>query len=166
MSNAEFRVWWRHPESDSYGFDYIDALEGWHPGDPNCEFGGLEQKTGLRDKNKVEIYEFDIVKVLTDRVPRFASFAKSKYDARKIESRALVIFENYKWQLKTDNDYNEKIITLRGRETDERRLTIREELNCYYRTPWDRINNAHAYWCDIEVIGNLHENPELLNAPI
>jgi uncharacterized phage protein (TIGR01671 family) len=131
----------------------------------------IGQFTERWDKNKQEMYEGDIVKILTNRVPKYNQENKrgSKFDTFKTESRSIIVFDNCEWRLFTDTDFNKKILALKGDETEERKLTLREHLkdydffqesNPYWK--WNRKENSHAYWFDIEVIGNIHENPELL----
>lgn len=88
-------------------------------------YGVIQQYTGLKDKNGVEIYEGDIL-----------PFRKKLLDSNI----------NYKWY-----KYNGVV-------------TCNDKLACYEL----RYNNENSieglsYWAgSVEVIGNIHENPELL----
>tara|TARA_R110000822_G_scaffold68587_10_gene166905 strand:+ start:183 stop:599 length:417 start_codon:yes stop_codon:yes gene_type:complete len=96
----------------------------------------LMQYTGLKDKNGVEIYEGDICSIL---------FKAN----RRVESVAEVKFENYQIKFWNDN----------------------EIVQAWYEpTPWYKSALA-IYWhsccfqgLEIEVIGNIYENPEILEA--
>ena len=88
------------------------------------------QYTGLLDRNKVKIFEGDIVRV-------------SLYDNSKIvpdseEIIGSVVFQYGEYTLQRETKSEIKIYTLSG---------VLEELMCNY-----------------EVIGNIHDNPELLRA--
>lgn len=82
----------------------------------------IGQFTGLLDKNKIEIYEGDIVLSKLRR-------------ARKYDERLVICFDDFEWQGKNAN----------GASTS---LSLLFE----YHT--------------VEVIGNIHDNPELLKAEI
>lgn len=81
----------------------------------------LEQYTGLRDKNRREIYEGDIVKIVTEN--GFLNHWMA------IGEKYVVEYEKYGFSPFTEYDSD----------------------CCQYLMP---------EWC--EVIGNIHENPELL----
>lgn len=125
----KFRAWWIQDEVMTH-IDTLEFLQGgirvsdgcWHE-----KFLGdeviLMQSTGLKDKNGVEIYEGDIVKVTNH------PFQK-KEDSAGIE---------------IDGDY------LIG-WSDHNLTWLAGDLLLYQLKPY------------IEVIGNIYENPELLEA--
>ncbi|MFB5454924.1 YopX family protein [Enterococcus avium] len=126
----KFRAWWIQDEVMTH-IDTLEFLQGgirvsdgcWHE-----KFLGdeviLMQSTGLKDKNGVEIYEGDIVKVTNH------PFQK-KEDSAGIE---------------IDGDY------LIG-WSDHNLTWLAGDLLLYQLKPY------------IEVIGNIYENPELLEVP-
>ena len=94
----------------------------------------LEQFTGLKDKNGVDIYEGDIV----------------KYNKQNIEVR---YFDNYgMFGLVGSNNYASKVI-------DESKPMGSRGSSTSYK-PYVL---SDFYQKRIEIIGNIHENPELLN---
>lgn len=126
----KFRAWWIQDEVMTH-IDTLEFLQGgirvsdgcWHE-----KFLGdeviLMQSTGLKDKNGVEIFEGDIVKVTNH------PFQK-KEDSAGIE---------------IDGDY------LIG-WSDHNLTWLAGDLLLYQLKPY------------IEVIGNIYENPELLEVP-
>jgi len=60
MRENQFRAWWVHPESDSRGFDYFSAIEGFTLGDMCQELIDVQEFIGRRDKNGKEVCEGDI----------------------------------------------------------------------------------------------------------
>ncbi|MEW8963214.1 YopX family protein [Paraclostridium dentum] len=115
MREIKFRMWnngkMRYGVEMSEDFPYMVAPQGEYV---NCK---LMQYTGLKDKNEKEIYEADIVRVVTDEkgvigevvyIPEETAFC--------VKAKGFEIF------------------------------------------PLGFLNN----WFEIEVLGNIYENPELL----
>lgn len=105
------------------------------PDDFKVDVETVGQFTGLHDKNGNEIYEGDILK------RRYASYYRG--DARIVYRIGCVTFTNGKFVLFNVIDYQDESLHIKKRQ-----------LSRY--AAFDIVNKASA------VIGNIHENKELL----
>jgi hypothetical protein len=145
----------------------VDELEGEDSWQGKRNYILIDRNLCIKFKGKngkeIEVFEGDIVKVMTDRVPEYEQNIRSMHDKIKIESRNIVVYKNLKWMLDIDTPFNNKILELKGKETEKRRLNIWEELSAYdFWNEWNVKHNSHAYWHQLEVIGNIYENKNLL----
>lgn len=119
------------------------------------------QYTGLKDKNGIKIYINDIIDVCVF----FVSPENTDYD---IHFRGLVIESELKICLKIYKFLNDskgwKSITEQGFPFD---LDYKEEDNTYIIPLFDLCaisgNLGNIQEENLDVVGNIHENPELLN---
>lgn len=121
MQEIKFRAWYTPFKGRKIGtcYKYGNSVISFHDMSPDKY--ELEQYTGLKDKNGVEIYAGDIVKLYAEVYDTFG-FEITKKETGKI------VFNSGAFFISTDTE-NDPI---------------------------------YAYEDDFEVIGNIHENPELL----
>lgn len=96
------------------------------------EVEAIEQYTGLKDKNSKEIYEGDIVKIVEAK--RFNNNMKLVNCRRKIIGNYVVLFD----------ELNGEYVFCESNDIDSAGIA------------------GFPYWAEYCVIGNIHENQELL----
>lgn len=112
------------------------------------------------------LFEGDIVEVSSLRRP-YAGYPQSAYDGR-VKVRAVIYFERGQWLLDYDNSYNNKMCETRGHEQYERSVDGAWELYYFgYKGKPEheddyREHNKLYYHGNIVKLGNIHDNPELL----
>ena len=133
------------------------------------EFTGAYEFVNGNPSIKGRIFEGDIVQVWSRRRPVGESYfsQKSTHDERCLV-RAVVIFNKGEWQLDYNNKDNSSIAAARGNERCNRCVSNspalfdwghnrnRENLSRYMN-----LNPSRTVH-DIQVIGNIFDNPELL----
>lgn len=110
------------------------------------------------------LFEGDIVEVWSTRRPKYEYWPRSQYDG-DVKVRAAICFKDGSWTLDYENEYNESLKMLKGREEDERAVDSHWELyrfGCHGDEEWQREHNAHCKWMDIVKIGTVFENADLL----
>ena len=141
---------------------------GWYEVDPNtvCRYTGMNEFV-MTDKSVCSpLFEGDIVEINSLRRP-YAAYPQSKYDG-DVKVRAVIYFDRGQWLLNYDNPHNNKMCETRGNEQYERSVDGAWELYYFgykgkpqYEDQY-RDNNKLYRWSDIVKIGNINDNPELL----
>lgn len=135
MRAIKFRVW----DGESFTYPLIDALTGqmYYYDMAGCS-GLLEQFTGLVDENGKGIYEGDIVKYGSET---------QYYESVVSYNEDMFIGKNYFYK-SIYRDW-EVVWDKKGLEA--------------FNEGWYRQNMRLTGWNYIEVIGNIHENSDLLH---
>lgn len=110
------------------------------------------------------LFAGDIVEVHSVRRP-YAGYQQSQYDGR-VKARAVIYFDRGTWKLDYKNAYNANICNPRGNEQCERTIDNSWELYYfgYHGRDEDKYRemNKRSHYHDIVKIGNIYDNPELL----
>lgn len=134
MRTIKFRVIDKLSKKWVHGFNYT-----------NDDFNSIGQFTGLHDKNGKEIYEGDILKEITN--PCAPDF--------KAQFNELHEFWEVRWD-ERENGFNSFPIASKDIDIDK----AVEQLGGEILWPSKYVLTNHWHF---EIIGNIHENPELCN---
>ena len=127
----------------------------------------------MKDSTVCEpLFEGDIVEVWSRRRPvgenitLYRDNTTSKYDV-EIKARAVIYFKYGEWKLDYNNEYNNSICKLKGNEQTERTVDADPRLYSFgvhynKHRDWFIEHNQHCKHYDIVKIGNIYDNPELL----
>ena len=132
MKNLKFRIY----DNDKKGFHYLTSI--FNMPDPSYD-GEVEQWTGLFDKFGKEIYEGDLV-------------VKIGYKYNEKTKKHDIPIKNKFIQKVCWGDITETQNEQGGNSYDNYEGWVAQDLDC-------EINNSIN---NVEVIGNIYENPELL----
>lgn len=136
--------------------------------DPNtvCRYTEMNEFVMADKSINQPLFEGDIVEIHSVRCP-YAAYPQSKYDG-PVKARAVICFDRGQWQLDYKNEYNAKICAPRGNEQYERSVSNSWELYYFgyhgkpeYEDEYRRLNHR-CHYHDIVKLGNIHDNPELL----
>lgn len=116
---------------------------------------GVEQFTGLLDKNGKEIYEGDII--------RYGFDAEAKDGCQQSFWNKAVV----EWGVVEDDEYGEDVLGWTLKSVIYRSLISLYPIINMYPAYVGATGHDDGYWRryngSYEIIGNIHENPELLN---
>lgn len=143
-SNGEW-LYGYYNQTYTYEEGYRDCIFNHNVGFVDVTPDTVGQFTGLRDKNGKEIYEGDVLFVREWKNIAMGMFAH--------EEREQFSLEDCKGELLYES---------------QRVVYFEEGSMCagdyYISTLWDKQDKRHQYPIfEVEVIGNIHDNPELLN---
>lgn len=144
----------------------------WFEVDPETvgQCTGMKEFIAADELALTPIFEGDIVELWSRRRIATETYwtQKSQYDGDCIV-RAVIVFKCGEWRLDYNNKHNEKIAAARGNEMYSRNVHSGKSLNGLLpygncNVDFLRINcvNRNLKHHDIKVIGNIHDNPELV----
>lgn len=110
-----------------------------------------------------KIFEGDIVEIIVYR--DVYGQRKSQYDSL-VKVRGVVKKYRARWFIDLENDYNKFLFAAKGKEVYDRDIPNNYFLDNFYltdeRKEWKRQTNPNYPFNYIKVIGNIFDNPELL----
>lgn len=124
-----------------------------------------------------ELYENDIVEVWSRRRPEdedvilWRDKPSSVYDI-EVKIRGVIKYKNGEWIIDFNNDYNNQICKLKGKESRKRTVLTCDKLYSYGcclpsdDEEWRREHNKRYKWDDIVKLGNVFDNPVLLKSGV
>lgn len=145
MREIKFRVWGMLSRT-MHGWNEIFDLPAWEifPGTPEQRAYMVMQYTGLKDKNGSEIYEGDILKV-----PSINDHVHGNYSYKE------VIYRNGTWIVQYIKSEKGQVVP--------RGYMAGHLIDCYDHDYKDLVfYDDRLEHTDIEIAGNIYENPELL----
>ena len=127
------------------------------------QYTGMNEFVASDESFNRPLFEGDIVEVWSNRSPKYTRVAKSQYDG-DVVVRATICFKRGLWTLDYENEYNEAIAKLRGKEEDERAVDGSWDLYHYglYNGNEEWLRKNCFKWRDIKKIGNRYDNADLL----
>lgn len=131
--------------------------------DTVCQYTGRKEFT-LDSGYGKKLFENDIVEIWQDR--SIYGVRQSKSDGL-VKVRGVIRQKNCGFYIDLNNPYNEDIFKSKGLEEYDRqfrKMVYLQEFTLYDEASikWQREHNAHCIRNDIVIIGNIFDNPELL----
>ena len=132
----------------------------------------IGQSTGCREfvmadaSVEADLFEGDIVEVCVHRQVGSEGF-KSKHDGY-CKVRGVIVFRRGEFVVDLNNEYNINLFAAKGNEQYDRdlpsHLPLRRFTSWYNNNnlDWQREHNKNYYYDDIVRIGNIHDNPKLM----
>ena len=153
--------------SGEFSWNHVRSVDP----DTVCRYTEMDEFVMTDRSVCTPLFEGDIVEVWSRRRPPgenivlYRDNTTSKYDIQ-VKARAVICFKNGQWQLDYNNAYNDAICKLKGNEQIGRIVNADPWLygfGCHRDDEdWWREHNQRYKWDDIIKIGNIHDNPELL----
>lgn len=127
------------------------------------EYTGVTEFDLKDDTINKKIFEGDIVEIIVYR--DVYGQRKSQYDSL-VKVRGVVKKYCARWFIDLENDYNKFLFAAKGKEVYNRNIPNIYFLDNFYltdeRKEWERQTNLNHPFNYIKVIGNIFDNPELL----
>lgn len=124
-----------------YSLEYIECMK-------LCKPYFRAPYIGVFDVDNQEIALGDIIEIEAFRAVRYGTRTKRSINDKFYMARFEVIYDKGSYKIKKDNPYNNAILSLKGKEEDERAFNV-----------WDDFNHLE----DFKIIGNKIQNMDLLH---